>query len=132
MFPKRGAGGFTLIELVIALSLMVLGLVSLAGVFVPLSRQGDQAEADTAVLHRARSLLEEIHATAPDLVASTYDGDAHTVPGVQGNGPGGTALTVDVDSTNPKLLIVTVTGDWTAGGTAQSLVLGTRIYNPNG
>ena len=39
-------------------------------------------------------------------------------------------LTVDVEDTNPTLLVVTVTGTWTVGTQSGGLIIRTEIYNP--
>ncbi len=128
----EGALGFTLIEMALAISILVVALMALAGVIVTNDRHREEVAARRVVLAEAESILEEIKGAVPEAVAGTYHGATYPVSGVTGNGAGGTALTVNVDATNSKLLEVTVTGSWVSLGVNQTLTLRTQIYNPNG
>ena len=124
--------GYTLVEVMVAITLLVVGIMALAAIIVPLSRQREQVEAKFLVLERARSLLEEISGIAPENIASTYNGKTYIVSHVSGANADGTAIAVSVDSTNPKLVLVTVTGAWTLGGHTETLSLQTASYSPQG
>lgn len=119
---ERGDRGLTLVEAVIASSVLVVGLVGLAGVFIAVSGGREQAALRTLVQSEAQSLLEEIKGVAPETVVGTYDGVTQSELG----------LTITVDSTNPKLLVVTVSAEWVARQNLENLVLTTEIYNPKG
>ena len=124
--------GLTLIEISVATSVLVVGLISLGGVMVSLSHQRDQVEVKHLVLGRAKSLLEEIKGTAPESIVLTYDGKTYSVNGVAGASLDGTALTVSVDSTNPMLIAVSIRGAWMVGGASEDLELYTEIFSPTG
>lgn len=119
---ERGDRGLTLVEAVIASSVLVVGLVGLAGVFISVSGGREQAALRTLVQSQAQSLLEEIKGVAPETVVGTYDGLTNPESG----------LTVTVDSTNPKLLVVTVSAEWIVRTNLENLAFTTEIYNPKG
>ena len=135
--PDMGAQertrGFTPIEVATTITVLVIGFVALAGVMVPISQQSEQVAAKSEVTRQARSVLEQIKGLAPENVASTYNGATYFVQGITGTNNDGSALTVTVDSTNPKLVVVTVTGSWVdPGGTTETVVLRTEIYSSKG
>ncbi len=129
---RSRTAGFTLMEIAISVSILIVGLVSLAGVLVSISHQREELTVRRTVLGRARSIVEEIKGVSPDTVAQAYNGLAYMVEGVTGNGNNGEAITVAVDTTNPRLIRVTLTASWTAFNKSESLVLESEIYNPNG
>ena len=115
-----------------ALVLLVVGLVSLAGLIVSISRQREMASARRLVLGRGISLLEEIKGAPPETLVVTYHGATRTVAGVMGSNVDLSALTVNVDASNPNLLVVVVTGSWVISGATDTMALRTEIYNPSG
>ncbi len=121
-------GGFTLIELLVAMSTMLVAVIAMAAIIVPLSRQRQQVEATQVVLIDARSLMEEILASDPKLVVTTYDTQTYNVDGVEGANGDGTTLSVAVDDTI-SLLQVTITGAWDIQDHVETLVLTTEIDN---
>lgn len=122
---ERGEG-FTLVETLIAITLLTVGLVSLAALVVSSSRQTELEDDRQRVLEAAQNLLEEVKASEPLLVIQTYDGQRYPVADVDGE------LTVDVDAADMSLLGVTVTATWDSAGNSQTLVLETQIYNSKG
>jgi len=126
------AHGFTLLELMAALSVIIVGLVALSGYLVSASGQREQVTLRHRVLAEAQNILEEIRATDPYAIRATYDGATFPVEGVQGVVAGGRTIAVAVDSSDPKLLTVTVTGRWRARGAEDSLTSRTQIFNRNG
>ena len=124
--------GFTLIEIMIAVGILLVAVLSLAAIIVPLSRQREQVDALQTVMSAAKSQLEEIKGIDPAFVAATYHGQTYNVPGIDGANTGGSVLEVTVDSTIPTLLVVTVTGAWNILGNVETLDLSTEIYNPSG
>jgi prepilin-type N-terminal cleavage/methylation domain-containing protein len=128
----RGARGFTLLELVVSLTLLTVGLISVAGVYVPVSREAEEIEVESRVLEEARLRLEEISAVAPSFLKTTYDDKTFAIDGVEGAGPSGETLRVRVDSSDPRLLGVTVDADWLVRGDAFHLSIETKVYNPDG
>lgn len=125
-------GGFTLVELMIAVGVLLVAVLTLAAFVVPLSRQREQSEALRTVLSAARSRLEEIKGVDPALVEATYDGRTFDVPGIDGAKGGGSTLEVTVDATSPDLLVVTVTATWNVLGHVEAFELTTDLYNPGG
>jgi len=124
--------GLTLVELSVAIGVMVVGVMALAGVMISVSHQREQSSARQRVLGRAQALLEDAMAIPPENVKETYDGVTYAVTGVAGTLTGGGALSVSVDVSEPRLLTMRVTGGWTAAGRTESLSISTRIYNPKG
>ena len=125
-------GGFTLVEIMVATSVLVIAVMAIAAIIVPLNRQREQVEAKTAVMSGARSLIEEIKGSDPEFIEATYDGQTSNVTGVDGANGDGTTLTATVDSTIPQLLQITVAGAWNISGHVETLELSTEIYNPSG
>ncbi len=125
-------GGFTLIEIMISVGVLLVAVLTLAAIIVPLSRQREQVEALRTVMSAARSELEEIKGVDPAFVEATYDGKTFNVPGIDGANSGGSTLEVTVDSTTPALLAVTVTAAWNVHGHIETFELTTEIYNPGG
>ena len=125
-------GGFTLIEVMAATSLLSIAVLALAALVVPLNRQREQVEARQLVLIDARSLTEEIKGSDPAFVESTYDTQTYNVTGVDGANGDGTTLSVTVNSPDPKLLEVTVSGSWNIDGHVETMDLSTDIFNPSG
>lgn len=55
-----GEGGFTLIEILVAISLLAIVLTSVYGVFTSVSNARDRLDKDSAEYHRARVLFDRI------------------------------------------------------------------------
>lgn len=125
-FVNRRGGGFSLLEALIAMTLLTVGLVSLAALVVSASRQTELEQNRQKVLEAAQNLLEEIKANDPQVVPN-FDGQQYAVPGVSSG-----VLTVEVDSTVTALLGVVVTATWDTAGNGQNMVLETQIYNSKG
>ena len=123
---RRGTAGFTMVETLIALTLLTIGLVSLGVLVVSSTRQTELEDDRQRVLESARNLLEQVKASDPQLIVQTFDGQQYAVPDVDGD------VAVSIDATDPALLGVTVTADWNSGGSGMSLVLETQIYNSKG
>jgi hypothetical protein len=128
--PRSGEAGFSLMEITATATGMFVALMALAGVIVVVSHQREQLSVEKTVLSRAQSLLEEIKGTAPGVIESGYDGRTYPIEGISGAGANGTVLSVTVDSTDAKLLAVSVIADWIAAGAAERLTLRTDIYDP--
>ena len=124
--------GFMLVEIMCATVVAVIGLLSLAGVMGLVSHQREQAAARRLVMDRMQNLFEEIRGVSPETVLSAYDGKTQSIPGVQGTNTDGTALSVDIDATDPKLLSVILTGNWSAAGQDTSYTLVMKIHNSIG
>lgn len=123
---RRGTAGFTMVETLIAITLLTVGLVSLGVLVVSTTRQTKLEDDRQRVLESARNLLEQVKASDPQLIVQTFDGQEYAVPDVDGD------VAISIDATDPALLGVTVTADWNSGGSGMSLVLETQIYNSKG
>ncbi len=123
---RRGTAGFTMVETLIAITLLTIGLVSIGVLVVSSTRQTELEDDRQRVLESARNLLEQVKASDPQLIVQTFDEQQYSVPGVDGD------VTVSIDATDPALLGVTVTAGWNSGGSGMSLVLETQIYNSKG
>ena len=129
---RTRTSGFTLIEMLIAMVVVAVGLIALAGVLIPVNHQRDQAALRLDVQSRAQGLMEEIKTTSPAAIANTYDVTTYPVLGVSGANPNGTVLTVDVDTTDPRLLVIQITGRWQVKNHVETLVLRTEIFDSSG
>jgi len=125
---KRQLEGFTLVELVCALSIILIALLTVAGVMVSMSRQQEHAASRRRVLAEAQSILEEMKGVAPQTIKAAYHGKTFLVPGVTGTQPAGAVITANVDNSNPNFLNITLTADWNAGGQDYTLTLENEIY----
>ncbi len=125
-------GGFTLLELMASIALLVVAVLAIGAMVVPTARARDGLEARNRVLARATDLLEEMKAITPDGI-SAYDATTYAVSDVSGTFANGDAVICSVDSvTDPNLLGVTVTGSWTNADHTETLVLWTEIHYPGG
>lgn len=124
----RRLEGFTLVELMCALSIIMIALLTVAGVMVSMSRQQEHASSRRRVLAEARSLFEEMKGVAPQSIKAAYHGKSFLVPEVTGTQPAGTVITASVDNSNPNLLNITLTADWNAGGQDYTLTLENEVY----
>lgn len=121
-----------LVEIMCATVVVVIGLLSLAGVMGLVSHQREQAAARRLVLDRMQNVFEKIKGISPETVLSAYNGQTQSIPGIQGTNPDGSALAIDIDASNPKLLVLTLTGNWSAASQDTSYTLVTKIHNPTG
>ena len=124
--------GVTLTELLIAMPVLVIGLVALAATLIATSKSRDAATARLLVLNEARSLMEEISGSSPGTIFNAYAGSTRSINGVNGANDDGTVLTVNVDPTNPLLLVVSIEGRWFIGTEEETMTLQTRVLNANG
>ena len=127
------SGGFTLLELLVSITLLVVAVMAVGAMVLPTARGRDQLEAKNRILARATDLIEEMKGVAPEGIFTTYDSKTYSVGDVSGTYANGDAVSCSVDNvTDPKLLGVTVTGSWTMADHTETLVLWTQIYYPNG
>ncbi len=103
----------------------------LAGVLVSLSHSREQVETRSLVVRLSQNLLEQILASPPETMAATYAGSAYALESLEDTNVSG-AVGVAIDSTNSKLLVVTVTANWVALGSNHSLSLLTYVHNTGG
>lgn len=120
--------GFTLIELVVAMPVVLTGIVALVLVLSRVTTQQRQAEVYLNVLSAAQGVVEDIQATTPENIIPTFDGQAFQISGVSTlDGDPAVALVI-IDDSNPTLYDVAVAVDWAAEGRAESLVLRTAVF----
>jgi prepilin-type N-terminal cleavage/methylation domain-containing protein len=123
---RRGSGGFSLIEVIVALAILGIALVSLVELFsVSLRSTKKSADYTTALIY-ARSIMEEAYAApSPEDMGDTFDlGEGYSGERAvrevelpwsgeeegEGNGEGGG------DAPPFKLFEITVTVTWPPGG----------------
>ena len=124
----NSTGGFLLVELMCAMVILLIGLMSLGLVMVSVSRQQEHARARRLVLAEAQSIFEEMRGVAPESIASAYQGRTYLVPGVTGNSPDGSVITAAVDQSNPRFLKVNLSAGWNVVGQVSSLTLEFELY----
>jgi prepilin-type N-terminal cleavage/methylation domain-containing protein len=122
---RRGSGGFSLIEVIVALAILGIALVSLVELFsVSLRSTKKSADYTTALIY-ARSIMEEAYAApSPEDMGGTFDlGEGYSgeravreveLPwsGEEGGGNGGGGG----EEPPFKLFEITVTVTWPPGG----------------
>ncbi len=128
-FANRGS---SLTEVLVAVALIAVGLTALAGVVLSVDTQRKQASLRYRVLARSQSLMEEIRSTDPGLIPKVYEGARYRLDGVAGAHSDGSVLRVAVESHEPMLLIITVTGRWFVNNAPSSLVSRTEILDAAG
>jgi prepilin-type N-terminal cleavage/methylation domain-containing protein len=78
----RGRGGFTLIEVVMAVAVLAVGVFSLLAALASSARVRQQAAETDLAVRGATSVIERIRATAWPSVFPTFDDASFTVPGL--------------------------------------------------
>ena len=122
-------GGFTLIEVLAASGTILLALFALAAVLLSTQQAQELSRQRVQVLNRAQSLMEEIKGATPSTIESTYQGTTFPVTVITGTNQDGSVLSVVMNSTDPLILFVTITGGWSVLGDSDTLVLSTQILN---
>ena len=107
-----GAHGFGTLEVLIALSLLSVALLSLSGLFMVALSAGTAAENSSVAANLARARLEELLAMTPSKIAAE-DGATSLEQSSPGSGRTYQVHTA-VDSAHPDFLDVTVTVTWRA------------------
>ncbi len=125
--------GFSILELSVSVVILSIGLLGLSAVLISTTSSNHVTDAGLFMLDQSQLLMESIKETAPGAIVVTYDGSVtNLAASAQGAGvflDGGT-LSVTVDDSEPKLLVVTITGDWNEGIQTGSCTLRTSVYNP--
>ena len=126
-------GGFTLLELMVSIGLLMVAVMAVGAMVMPTSRSREQLAAKNRVLARATDLLEEMKAVAPEAIFAAYDSTTYNVGDVDGTFANGDAVSCSVDNvTDPKLLGVTLTGSFNLVDHTETIVLWTVIHYPGG
>ena len=118
-----------MLELAVALGVMFIAVMGLAGIIVTSSHAEEQQRTRELSLRSAQNVLEEIKGITSFAIQGAYDGRTYSVDGVEGANDDGSTIMVSVDSTTPQFLSVTVTGTWFIRGNIESLTLQTSIYD---
>ena len=126
------SGGFTIVELLIAMTLAVVGLVALSGVLVTTSQAREAAAQRYLVLEATENIMEEIRAADPATILAGYNTKTFDMAGIDGTNTDGTVIKVDIVAADPNYLQVTVIGSWQIGSSTHSLQLYTEIMDPEG
>lgn len=107
----KGQQGFTLLELMFAVAVLVTAIAGMVRLFVYTSTAADIAGRKTIAVSEAQSKLEEIRNTDYDLVAANYSssgtpGNTFDLNLIDGKG------IIYIDSSNAELLVLEVVVSW--------------------
>lgn len=103
----RDGGGFTFVELLLAVSILAVIVVGIQEMFIMASVLGDVSSNTSIAIIEARNKIEEIRNTPFDDIVTNYSlagdpGKTFNAVNIQGKG------VVTIDDTDPLLLKVTV------------------------
>ncbi len=126
-----GQSGFTLLEVVVAISVLAIGLLGLASFLVSTTHQREEIVAGNRVLNEAESLMETILAITPHSIQTTFDEETYEIEGVTGDNPDGSALSVSVVYEETSLVRIVVSASWTVRGRAFNSALTTQVWDPD-
>jgi prepilin-type N-terminal cleavage/methylation domain-containing protein len=104
--PNRPSAGLTLIELVVAMSILAFGAVAGLSLLVQAQKASTSSRAKTMAINAAEQQLEAIFKDAPSSVLA-YDNNTFPVQNLQRPG-GGDAGLISVSATEPYLVNVSV------------------------
>lgn len=85
---SRPRAGFTLLELAVAITIFVLGVLGFAQTMISLERAQLRTREAAKATQAAREILERIHAEAFPEAFRRYNGDLADDPGAAGTAPG--------------------------------------------
>jgi len=122
--------GLTLIEIMIACGILVVGVLLVMGIYVEVARSNDLARERTIALGAAKSVMEQIFSDLPSNVNSyndpAFDRDFPGLTGPDGN-PARIEVTVTPSADNPNLRLVTVSVRWIPGAPPLTLTALRRV-----
>lgn len=123
----RTQSGFTLIEIIISLAIIVVGVMGLMATYIYMSTASSAADETTVVMNAARAKIDEINGMTFSNVITTYQNKVVTfaVPGILPS-PAGQA-TATVVGTLPTVLELTVTINWSGATGERSAKYATRM-----
>ena len=122
-------GGFSLVEIIVALATLSFAAVALAGVLVSVARARAEVIMRYEVLCQAQAIMEAVQGAPPGTLVDTFDKATFFVDGVDGGNEDGSVFTVTVDDSDPSLIVVQIAGSWDASGAPQGLSLNASIFN---
>lgn len=123
----RSQAGFTLVEIIIAMAIIVIGVMGLMSTYIYMSTSSAAADETTVAMNAARAKIDEISGMTFSDVIATYQNRVVTfdVPGLMPK-PAGQA-TGAVVGTLPTVLEITVTINWTGVTGARTAKYATRM-----
>lgn len=116
----------------VSIVILTIGLVALGALSISTSHGNQQSSALSFMVNRTQSHIESIKAAPTSTVASFHDTSVVVTDEALAAGvylENGT-ISVDVDTSTPTLLVVTVTASWSVGTEPGSLTYLTEIYDP--
>lgn len=116
-------GGFTLLEVVETLGILVVGIMALSGSMVSANRCRSFSKDRLTVCRALSSELELIGETPFDKVLTTYNNLEFEIPGVMRTDTRHPAGSVKVVSLSADQLQVTITGAWKGNAGNESFLL---------
>ena len=125
---------FTLVEVVVALTAGVFGILAVCGLLLITSQQRSVDEQRFLVLQSARNLVADIRSTDPAAIVDQFNGISFPVPTISGNYANNNTLQTDLLPAVglPSILEVTVTGRWNSGGREEVVQLYTEVFSATG
>jgi len=75
------SAGFTLVELLVAMTILAIGILSVGQIFAISSRNAAYSRAETTAVSLVREVAEKIQSEAVDQVGALFDGVDTAVPG---------------------------------------------------
>ena len=132
-FPARRtrAGGMTLVEIALTISLLVVALLAIGGVMVTVSHGREATSARRQVLRRLESILEQVKGTSADAIEANYANTTHSLgTTILGVTSAPSPILVKVDASDPLLITVNCTANYAIRGVAESMNLSMQVYNP--
>jgi type IV pilus assembly protein PilV len=132
-FPQRNNRGFTFIEVLVAICLLVIALMGLASVTVSVIKGNDLSKMVTSATTLARDKMEELKnaaATQAGYTAITDGGDTVETVYTRQWAVGAVGATApENDTTKMKKIVVTVTWNW--NGQPHTVTINTIITKPS-
>lgn len=119
----RGEAAFTLVEVMIAVTVIAVALAGLYSALFSSIRIDNSSQHDEMAMTAARGKMEEIRATAFSVISANYDNQPFDVEGLDlaANDPDGRIGMTEVNALSSSLLEVTVRLQWRG-------VRGTEMY----
>lgn len=122
----RNIKAFTLIEIVIAMGIMAVALLGLVAAYISCFDLVETAKNTTYALSAAQKKIEEVRDHTFTDIYNYYSANPNfTVDGISAGNSNGL---VEVDNTNPNLLILTVTVCWRQK--SNRIIGGDAVLNP--
>ena len=128
---KRNQRGFTLVEVIVTLGLLLIASTGTFGVFFYALQNAGTAKHTTAATYSAKWQMEAIKNTTFDYITALFpDGVPSEVQGT--SLPTGATWTVTYpDGTGADPLTITVTVSWLEKTTTKSVQLTTQVISPS-